>query len=254
MAQVIDLKSLRQQLARDRNQDADTRIRLLILMLSPPTTVPAVKGYNDDSLPCHARFLKQAGTAEYVDLDGRGALAADIHKLDGLRHNWQQLLRAILPHADRLSEETHLEQVWLLGSLGYPPREAAKKKYEEGKFQHGSGAYLELCRDFLAPYLPGVTIHFDRKYDTNFESFDQLFTMLKRLRTSAFGGFPPRTIAFDITGGIKIASVAGAILTLNDLAVCQYVSTIEDPDGQPGEELQALIYDLVHEQIPALPS
>jgi hypothetical protein len=231
------------QRVRTADRVRTTPVRGLILLVSPPTTVPQVATLDAARQP--------GGWAASVTADIKlpADLAGAIDELDKYKpfHNWQQLLRSIAPVRE------NLEHVWLLGSPGKPPLDALTP-HRRSSFNDGSRLYLPLCRDFLRHYLrPETVIHGADADDlaVEFEDFDQLLDRLRRQRPAPFRRIAPAEVAIDVTGGIKIASIAGAVLTLKQETVIQYVQTVASPAGQAAKP-EAQIYDLRWDSPPHL--
>jgi hypothetical protein len=157
--------------------------------------------------------------------------------------NWQQLIRGLIPHEEKL------RQVWLVGSPG-----------DKGSFK-----LLPKCRRFLMALLgPDVQVLIEGKdivsatltdaeaercsgQAVNFEDFEKLTTRLESLLhriASAPYKQAESAVVVDVTGGQKTTSIAGAAITLKSDAVFQYVQT--------GAENRVLIYDAVWVEQPHL--
>jgi hypothetical protein len=156
-----------------------------------------------------------------------GDLESDIQALHKARPKFQQLLRGILPHC-RTLEEVHL--LW------------CDSEHKGG----GDPEYVRRVSDLLQAYLPRAAFSTSRVEDL--ENFNELKGTLK----SVYGGFarkkiPHENIAVDTTSGTKIYSITGALLTLNEKVVFQYVQTAGTaPDSEP----EAFIYDLMWDKFP----
>jgi hypothetical protein len=179
----------------------------LILLVSTPNHTPS-----GTMFPLQLRSDRGAT----VELHGK-SLAEDIKALDSIRWNWQQLLRAIVPHA------TALQRIHLIGSPG-----------AEGSFAH-----LDLCHGLLQRYLPGVgLVKVDEPID--FEDFNALVQCMRRIiNQEKQHGMKERDIIIDVTGGFKTTSIAGASITFNSQVTFQYVQT------RPPNEVYA--YDVVYQ-------
>jgi len=128
-----------------------------------------------------------------------------------LRWNWQQLLRALVPHIDSL------KSVYLLGSP------------EPG----GSYRWLDAAEEIIKMYKNNVEVK-RYKNPVDFEDFDELLKIIINcIECLREEGIKDKDIIIDITGGTKTASIAGAIATLNTRVTFQYVST--NPDPKTGE-------------------
>jgi len=153
-----------------------------------------------------------------VELTGI-SLADDIKALDAIMWNWQQLLRAIVPHV----HDATLQRLHLIGSPGVG----------------GSFEQLPLCQQVLARYLPQVQIVPERA-PVDFEDFNALVRCMQRIiQDEKRRGMSERDIIIDVTGGIKTASIAGASITFNSQVMFQYVQT------QPPYEVYA--YDVLYQ-------
>ena len=182
----------------------------LILLVSPPNILPAQQ---DNLFP-----LELVQNDQTVQLAG-DSLADDIKRLDALRWNWQQLFRAILPHA----QGGKLKRLHLIGSHG----------------PHGSFGHLGLCQDILTKYLPDVNI-VPFAQAVNFEDFNELVQCMRQIiADEQERGMHVEDIVIDVTGGFKTASIAGASITFNSKVTFQYVQT------QPPFEVYA--YDVVYQ-------
>lgn len=220
-------RSLRRTLATEYLKEYP--IRALVLFVSKPNCKPEKKesGYeliiSDTTVPL------------------AGDLQADMETLDKLKTwwNWQQLLRAIEPHVSNVGS------LWLVGS---------------------KESCLPLAEVFLSQYFPKGKVDIRATPAVDLENFDHLFALLRFItlgKTSedtaltrqnpglaAFlsqpinplvASYDPKGVAVDITGGIKVASITGAVLTLNHAVVCQYVQSA-GLDGTDGK-LRPYIYD-----------
>ncbi|RME44759.1 MAG: hypothetical protein D6791_12470 [Chloroflexi bacterium] len=112
--------------------------------------------------------------------------------------NWQQLLRAIRPHVDRL------KRAHLIGSIGRQPGQA------------GSFESLEDCMALLKKYLPEDCVIEHHKKAVDFEDIDAILMALdKEVRKArrSLSGIKDNDIMLDCTGGQKTASIAVALYT-----------------------------------------
>jgi hypothetical protein len=160
-----------------------------------------------------------------VELTGT-SLTDDIQALDAIMWNWQQLLRAIVPHVT----DATLQRLHLIGSPGV----------------RGSFEQLPLCQQVLAHYLPQVQIVPERA-SVDFEDFNALERCMRRIiQDEKRRGMSERDIIIDVTGGIKTASIAGASITFNSQVMFQYVQT------QPPYEVYA--YDVLYQASTSLES
>lgn len=132
--------------------------------------------------------------------------------------NWQQLLRALEHHSN-------LKQVWLLGSPG----------------ARGSHSHLMDCQQILARYGRG-DVHCLQEA-VEFEDFNQLVRAIRRLLEAQLRAVPAAEIGVDVTGGQKVASIAGAAFTMNRELRIQYVQTNEPWDP--------IVYQLLFDSPPS---
>ncbi len=130
---------------------------------------------------------------------------------DALRHlvpfrfEWEQLVRAVLPHAGRL------RRVFLFGSPG----------------DDGSYRLVGQCEAVLRAYLPSSVV-FDYE-QVDFASFDSVTLLLsERIATLVDAGIRTSEVAVDITGGYKTIAAAAAAMTIESDVTFQYVETDGD--------------------------
>jgi hypothetical protein len=142
----------------------------------------------------------------------------------GVRWNWQQLLRALQPHADTL------EHVYLIGSA-------------DAGGQDGSHRFLDDAVRLIRLYFPEgrrlrSVSHGDEPVD-----FDDVRRLMRAMRhgidvLTDGTGLAEEDVVIDVTGGMKPTSIAGAVMTLNGAVTFQYVHTSR------GDEVWE--YDLLH--------
>ncbi|MGB7748378.1 MAG: hypothetical protein WBN75_13950 [Verrucomicrobiia bacterium] len=190
--------------------------RALVLTISKPNCTIMLS----PSQEIHAHL--SSGEAK-VDLTGQ--LTEDLKAIDKswkagvAKPNWQQLMRAVEPHVG------NLKCVYLLGS--------GQSRLQDAKL-------------FLRPYLPENQIEIlDLAPPKNLEDFDEVLALLRNevITPLARKSVKPHQIAIDITGGFKIPSVAGAVLTLNRTVVCQYVQSTGSEAEKKESGLRPYIYD-----------
>jgi hypothetical protein len=132
-----------------------------------------------------------------------GDLRQAAESLDRIRWNWQQLLRALIPHEGTVS------RIHLIGSAG-----------DEGSF-----GYLSAARHLIETYLPGVTV----REEEGAVDLDDVGSMIRGISQAVVAiekdGISLANITIDVTGATKTASIAGAIVTLNTEVKFQYVQT-----------------------------
>ena len=171
----------------------------LILLLSTPNLKP-------DSF--HFPVTIKDKNGDKVTLEGT-SLEDDIHRLDTIRWNWQQLLRGILPHKDTL------EYVYLVGS-------------QQSGTMEGSHGYIDFASGLIRRYCPS-TVVLKEENPVNFEDLKELSrAILKALKDFKNQyGKDEDDIIIDVTSGQKTTSIAGAVVTLNSQITFQYVQTNE---------------------------
>jgi hypothetical protein len=121
----------------------------------------------------------------------------------GCEWNWQQVLRAVKPHVGTL------ERIYLIGSDG----------------NKGSATQLDECTSLLRMYVSEICKIDSDPQGIDFEDLDavekRIMTILKGLRKE---GRADTEIMLDSTGGLKTASIAVALVTLqNPRLQFQYV-------------------------------
>ena len=120
---------------------------------------------------------------------------------------WEQLLRAIAPHADRL------QRIVLVGSPG----------------ARGSFATLPLCRQMIRHYFPSLDAIAIDEREASFDALDELLDCYREI----IAGEAARKseIMLDVTGGTKVVSIVAAIVTVEHPEIeFQYVDT----EGEKG--------------------
>ncbi len=150
-------------------------------------------------------------------------LDEDIRTLGRLGNwSWQQVLRAIRPHARTL------RYVCLIGS------------------KDGSAEQLEMAEALISPYLPlgarVVTVKRGVDFDDVSDVMDALRAAIEDLTTRVDSRLGKRLreedVVVDVTGGMKPTSIAGALITLSSNVTFQYVHT--------NREDEVWEYDLLH--------
>ena len=133
---------------------------------------------------------------------------------------WQQILRAAYYHGDAL------QKLVLVGSL------------------NGSGKkeQLDLAYEFFSTYFPGKVVilgrpalpggNYDSRWQADFEDLEGLSKLLRTILRELYkdtNSYTDHDIIIDCTGGLKVASIAAALVTLDrpDL-MFQYVGTGEN--------------------------
>jgi hypothetical protein len=229
----VERRSLRQVSL--QKAKPDTNVKSLIMFVSTPDIVPELQ--IDPSTKAANIFIKAPKSGGACRLAGV-SVANDIASFD-FRWNWQQMLRAIEPHAG-------LESVWLIGSLDgdgkktESPEPAGAQLTNTGR---GSYAYLELCKQMLELYLPNARIESVHEA-VSFEDFNDLEKTVRMILHTNLRHVPEDKIILEVTGGTKVASIAGAALTLANELRFQYVQTTKP--------FSPIRYDLVMEKIPTI--
>lgn len=186
----------------------------LVLMVSTPNPRPPLD-------PGAERFPPSMQFGKTITFTGD--LETDIHALGGTRWNWQQILRAVKEHRDKLGQTESKGRVHLIGSSG----------------QDGSYPWLPACRLFLQQYFPQAAI-IPYIVPVDFEDLDSVRDAIQQIIGQEKGrGTPEGEIIIDATGGQKTTSIAVALATLNSKVTFQYVQTTDDP--------KVIAYDVVSE-------
>jgi len=173
----------------------------LILLLSTPNHVP-----ERFSFPI---TIKDRNGNE-ATLKGQ-SLNHDIEELNKVKWNWQQILRGLKPHQERL------KYLYLIGSTE-------------------SFNYLDKAESFIKQYLPDITV-IKANRPVNFEDLEALIKVIYRaIKDLKAYKLDEDEIIIDITGGQKVTSIAGAVVTLNSSVRFQYVQT--------NEPYEVISYDL----------
>ncbi len=186
------------------SQNESRAHKCMIMLVSPPPPNSIEK--TQDGFPW---TIKQDKKEAQLKGDNLGE---DIEALKTarLRWNWQQLMRGIEPHKETL------KMAYLIGSPG-----------DEGSHKDLGNAEELICR-----YIKGIEeVIIDKGVD--FEDFDELVKCIKdAVNVLQEKGMHEKDITVDVTGGQKITSIAGAIITLNNRTNFQYVSTYPDATGK----------------------
>lgn len=200
-------------------------IKHLVLAVSAPNWRP---GWPTGEADAPATF-----TIADKDIGLERRIASAIEQLEELqpRANWQHMLRAVRPHIDTL------ESVWLIGSNGSADDQTAEdldELFPPGTCKVrpedlGSHAFLGDAQRLLQPYLGQkakvLTCRSSRPLD--FENVEGLRDAVRAIVMEARAQFDAHDheILVDATGGMKTTSVVGAVSTLNNESLFQYVAT-----------------------------
>lgn len=193
-----------------------------------PVSTPYPLNKADDVLICvengaYKISVQKEGTMIEVP---QKDITHDIQLLEGTRWSWQQMLRCIEPHKDRI------KHIYLIGS---PCPDGEEKK----------GSYNSLCAaEFLINhYLKNSDVKVRKHpFPVDFEDFDGLTNAFnKAIAEFKLEGISEKHIIIDITGGQKPASIAGAIVTLDKNVTFQYVQPKPDKSGK----YKVLAYDAI---------
>jgi hypothetical protein len=187
-------------------------------------------------------------------LEGR-ALAGDLARLDKefydreLYWNWQQLLRALEPHAGGALECLHL----VLSATVQKPLPGGGSREVAGSDRHREDVLALLGSYRLSTSTPKASV-------VDFENLDAVVAELRRVIQEFGAAYGARDVVVDVTGGLKTTSIAGALLTLNNEALFQYVQSRPDaihpaqPDPGPARRRpRVLCFDVRAEPPPAVP-
>lgn len=188
----------------------------LILPLSVPNAAPEVQNGE-------LRFTALDKSAVSIDLKADIVTVANSPKWN--RHNWQQMVRALVPYRDCL------RSVHLIGSAPTAPAhpEIPGAKPVSNPIDMGSEHFLPQAGALLRQLLPtGVSVvcrPCEPKLDfTKVERLQAALLVLIEEIEAANRGTPIR-IVVDTTAGLKTTSIAGALCTLSNETVFQYVNT-----------------------------
>jgi hypothetical protein len=171
------------------------------------------------SRPCLIILLTKSNRNDVVfsDEPGKVSVAGNklpedlqlaISALDGLKWNWQQLLRGLVPHKQKL------RHVYLVGSKGVADGE--------------QGSFVELwnASSLIKLFFPEVEVDI-YPAPVDFEDFEEMTECLENaIDFFKNGGVKEQEIVIDVTGGFKTASIAGAVMTMNRKTTFQYVQTL----------------------------
>lgn len=237
-------------IAQKRGESA--HIDTLIIFVSTPNIVPLVSGINGDAgtaRSCVSFSDENEARLMSESIDDDIAAIAEASQ-GGPPWNWQQILRALAPYEE-------LRCIWLIGSEDASFVQKQKTDGEAGEVDYlapgqrwfaqsgiGSQRYLELCEAFVRPYTDAkIERH---SLPLNFENFEEVYEAVNKVLQKLHKERPdidPEKIMVDVTGGMKVTSIVGAMLTLNRGTRFQYVET------QP--DFSVIPYQLVHDQAPS---
>lgn len=118
------------------------------------------------------------------------------------KFTWEQLLRAVEPHADCLQE------IVLIGSEG----------------PQGTFVEADRCRQMLRHYFPQLAAIAMLAHAVNYEALDSLSGLYRQIIGESKQ--PANKIMIDVTGGTKVVSIAAAMVCLEQPEIeFQYVET-----------------------------
>lgn len=151
-----------------------------------------------------------------VVIEGQ-SLIDDTTMVTPLKWNWQQLMRALIPHLN------YLKEVRLIGSPDRPDK--------DGQIVKGSKFYAEKAKILVNTYYPDVEVNIHPKA-VDFEDFNALKSELNEIMTDLKkkNKYSADQIIMDVTGGQKTASIAAATVTLSSQMNFQYVRTVDFGD------------------------
>ncbi len=124
---------------------------------------------------------------------------------------WQQILRGVHPHIK------HVRQIHLVGSSD-----------PGGTFVAARDLAVSFLRDCLGKHGGEIEVVTDAECPAgvDFEDFEALKGLLSRVvDRAASSGVPETRTVIDVTGGLKVAAVTAAVLTLERDVTFQYVQT-----------------------------
>ncbi|MFZ1575897.1 MAG: hypothetical protein WAT36_11810 [Chromatiaceae bacterium] len=184
--------------------------RVVVVLLSPCNNLRQADG---------GRWVVRDQTGTWISLEDKGLEDLVCKTPDLPQWSWQQTLRAAYYH------RTRLERLVLVGSTG------AKGS--------GTKEQLDLAKAFLTTWFPGKVMvygeptapasDYDTRWQADFENLEGLERLLRNiLRESRrdTAGFTDADIVIDCTGGLKVASIAAAMVTLDrPQLMFQYVGT-----------------------------
>jgi hypothetical protein len=199
-------------IAQKDNTDLHTGI---ILLLSPPSD----KVFSAELLP-----IKVKNPEKNIDvivpgnknISGEELMKWDIGQLEGTKWTWQQMLRGVCYHINTV------KFIYIVGS-----KDTIKTETREVTII-GSFPRLKNAKALLQAYIPDLNI---KTHETpiDFEDFNELRSALgtgiKWVRDNEVAD---KDIVIDITGGMKISSVTGAMVTLDNNITFQTVQTSGD--------------------------
>ncbi len=118
------------------------------------------------------------------------------------KFTWEQMLRAVAAHRERL------ELIILVGSKG----------------EHGTAKSFDACRDMILHYFPNLPETAIEKREADFESLDDL---IGKYRQIIHGESRRKNeIMIDVTSGTKVVSIAAAMVTLEHPEIeFEYIET-----------------------------
>ena len=193
-------------------------LNALIIPVSKPNLLPTLNSNGKWTLQ------GQINNIEISPIEFTGNIGEDItllNSLGGPTWNWQQLLRGLEPHV--IDKHHAIQDIRLLGT---------------------AIDYVKIVKKFLSQYVEASSLKVEG--EVSFENFNQLMAAFRSIIQRLQGEVREAKIAVDVTGGFKIASIAGAILTLNRACVVQYVQSKDSVDLSRAKDntMNAYIYDL----------
>lgn len=205
--------------------------KCLIIVLTLPKPAP-----QSGALPWEV--TKRGKT---VTLNGK-SLLADIESLTPTQWNWQQLLRALVPHHDTLHDT--LKEIRLIGSPDWEEEreiENSPDKKTEIVKKRGSKFYAPAAKELINTYFPEVKVQTEPEA-VDFEDFNAMVNIIGDTLKELLNTYSEEEINIDITGGQKTASIAAAAVTINSKVHFQYVRTGEYKKEKSAEDVMS--YDV----------
>jgi hypothetical protein len=163
-------------------------------------------------------------TVKTIPIPNGQDIEQDIDSLKGTNWSWQQFLRGIAVHQNKL------EVVYLIGT--------------QGKLDGtpGSNDFLDAAEFLINNYMKNAKHVIHHPKAVNPDSFNPLCSALndgvKKLKSL---NYDEADIVIDVTGATKMVSIAGAAVTMNKDVMFQYVQTEADKNKEP----KVLAYDVV---------
>lgn len=205
-----------------------TESEVLICSLSTPWITP--QNYGGKLALRFVRRAKNGDDKEHEEVEHfyfTDDLSKDIERLtelekSGLRWNWTQLLRGMASHSQKIN------LLYLV---------TTEDSHKDGKESDGSHHYVDIAIKLISNYFAQGRIQIlECSQRVNPEAIIVTHKTYSDLVDKIIDhhGYKASNIAIDITGGTKPMSIAGALSTLQNKVVFQYVAT----EGTKNEVIQ----------------